>query len=112
MNVHNLFDSFLSPEQRPDYPYVPGADVVSIRESNAIPAIGEVYKRLGGTFGFRFQGWVAWRDAGGNVRSHSWHEITPKESFFTNNVEEAQLGADSYAASTGIELAGQWHDPR
>jgi hypothetical protein len=112
MTVHSLFDSFLCPEQRPDHPFVSDADVVSVREANDTLVIAEVYKRLGGTFGFRFQTWVAWRDAGGHVRSHSWHEIAPKESLFANDVEEAQFGADSYAASTGIALAGHWHGPR
>jgi hypothetical protein len=112
MFMHTLFDSSLHPEQLPDCQYAPDADVVSVREASDIPVIAEVYKRAGGTFGFRFQAWVAWRDAGGDIRSHSWHEITPKESLFTGNVEEAQFAADSYVASTGITLAGHWRAPR
>jgi len=97
-----LIDSFLYPEHPPDCPHVPDVNVVSVREASTIPVIAEVYKRSGGTLGFRFQVWVAWRDAGGNPRSHSWHEIAPKESFFTDSLEEAQLRAGLYAASTGI----------
>jgi hypothetical protein len=70
MPMHTLFDSSLHPEQLPDCRYAPDADVVSVREASDIPVIAEVYKRAGGTFGFRFQAWVAWRDAGGDAAIH------------------------------------------
>lgn len=112
MNTHKLFDSFLSPERPPECPYSPDSDVFLIRTANDISAIAEIYEKSGGSYGFRFQAWVARRDAGGVARSHSWHEINAKEVLFTDCVEEAQRVADAYAAAIGISLTGDWHFPR
>lgn len=111
MTSHRLFDSFMNPEQPPDCSYTPDANVISVRAASEIPATAEIFQRSSGTYGFRFQAWVAWRDAGGAIRSHSWHEIVAKDPFFTDLVAEAQFAADAYAASTGITLAGIWHSP-
>lgn len=112
MNTHKLFDSFLSPERPPERPYSPDSDVFSIRTANDISAIAEIYESSSGSYGFRFQAWVAWRDAGGVARSHSWYEINAKEALFTDRVAEAQCAADAYAAAIGISLIGDWHSPR
>lgn len=109
MLTHNLFDSSLQPERLPDCRYALSADVVCVREASDVPVIAEVFERAPGIFGFRFQAWVAWRDAGGQVRGHSWHAIDPKETLFTDDIAEAQLGAGSYSAAAGVALGGQWH---
>jgi hypothetical protein len=106
--MHHLLDHFLSPKKPPDTPYTGEPDVISIREADDVFVVAEIFKRSNGTFGFRFQAWVAWDDAGGTIRSHSWHEILPRDSCIVDRIDDAQSYAESYAALVGLTLTSGW----
>lgn len=99
---HSLFDEFLAPVVSPEQ-YQPARGVVRFATAVGQPIVAEVLKRESGTFGYRFAAWVAWRDAGGEVRSHSWHEVV-QVTGIVSNVEDAQSLTAAYAISKGVEL--------
>lgn len=107
MTSHTLFDSFLIPEQEPTSAYTPENCIALWAAATQYSVICEVYEKNSSLFGFRFQAWVAWRDAGNNVRSHDWYAIEP-EGLLTDNVNEAIECATNYANSKGVLLSAKW----
>lgn len=108
--MQNLVDEFLAPESSPDQPYEPSKDVVSISIAANFPIVFEVFLRSNQNYGFRYSAWVAWRDAGGNVRSQSWWQAEPQVSI-VGSVPEAQKSASEFAAAHGIKVGGLWEPP-
>ncbi|CAN7378513.1 hypothetical protein LJR066_002132 [Acidovorax sp. LjRoot66] len=103
----SLIDSFLAPDIAADrYTRSPDAVAYQISAEGSIAA--EVFSRSDGTLGFRFMAWVAWRDAGGNARSHAWEAIHPNHGLVTDRIEVAQEEATRYAAARGVALQGNW----
>jgi hypothetical protein len=96
----------MNPEIDPIEIYKPKNDVIGHRFSNNNIVL-EIYYRQDRTIGFRYQAWVAWRDAGNNVRSHSWQEIKP-QSLIIDNILEAKKIAEAHAESIGIEFIQEW----
>lgn len=103
-----LVADFLKPVVPPQQQYIPTASVVSWRELDSGEIVLEVFKRDSGSFGYRYQAWVAWRDAANSVRSHSWHEIQPKTALITDSHIEAQRLAAQSAAESGLSFHGEW----
>jgi len=99
----------MAPEARPET-YAPASDVVAWIFSSERTTVAEVFVRPEGTFGFRYSSWVAWRDAGNAVRSHSWHEFWPPENLLTDSASEAKSRAEAVLASAGVSVEGTWHD--
>ena len=108
--VHKLFDEFLAPEIEPIEPYSSKSDVVMYKLSISPSIVLEIYNKSGGIFGFRYQAWVAWRDASNSVRNHSWWEFEPAP-LLTDRFEEAETIAEAHAASIGIGLCQEWLSP-
>ena len=92
----------------PPAPYVPGPDVAYWRPSDDVRIVLEVFRHSNGAFGFRYRAWVDWRDAGGELRGCSWHELYPAESLFPDDPYEAQLTAEHHASSKRVPLGGGW----
>ena len=103
-----LVADFLKPVIPPERQYSPAASIVSWRELDDGKIVLEVFKRDSGSFGYRYQAWVAWRDAGNSVRSHGWHQIQPKTALITDNHAEAQRLATQSAAENGLSFNGGW----
>jgi hypothetical protein len=68
----------------------------------------EVFRRGDASYGFRYQAWVAWRDAGGNARSHAWWQVQSDEGLFTDEYDTACTVAERHAASKGVQLEPAW----
>jgi len=103
-----LVDEFLRPEVEPNIQYEPEQDVVAWRELDHGKVFLEIFKRPNGHFGFRYSAWVAWRDAGDFVRSHSWHRIDPKDYLITDMISEAIELADNNAEKLGLSFTKDW----
>lgn len=106
--AQSLFDSFLAPVVAPDQPYRPGERTVAWRRCTNGQIVVEVFQRSNDSFGFRYRAWVAWRDAGGEVHSHSWWEKHPEHALFTDELETARTIAEQHASAKGINLEPQW----
>jgi len=52
---HALFDEFMAPNIEPAEPYSSKDDVVTYRLAIPPSVVLEIYKRSGGTMGFRYQ---------------------------------------------------------
>jgi hypothetical protein len=98
---------FLKPETPPTQAYEPAANVVSWAELENGKVVLEIFRRGNGSFGYRYQAWVAWRDAGNAVRSHSWHKIEPRSGLITDDVTSARQIAAQGAADDGLSI-GEW----
>jgi len=94
-------------QTEPD-PYLPGQDVVAWRPANDGRIVLETFHRSNGTFGFRYQVWVEWRDAGDEVQGRSWHEIRSDFNVVTDALQQAQVAAENHAASKGVTLGPTW----
>jgi hypothetical protein len=105
----SLIDAFMTPTCAPTIPYAPESDVVSWSPANDAAVVAEVFVRPEGTFGFRCSAWVAWRDAGGEVRSHSWWHVWPPDTLFTDSLSYAQASASAFLASKRIHAGVHWH---
>lgn len=103
----SLIDSFLATDIAADS-YAPSQDAVACQISADGLIAAEVFSRSDGTLGFRFVAWVAWRDAGGNARSHAWEAIHPNHGLVTDRIEVAQEEATRYAAARGMALQDTW----
>ena len=88
--------------------YVPKDDVVAHCSMREAPVFFEVFQRPGGALGVRYSAWVAWRDAAGQVRSHSWWQSAPRDTLVTDSLAKAQQHALSFAASHGLSPVGAW----
>lgn len=104
--MQTLIDQFMKPAEAPSG-YAPASDVVATLTFDDGLVVAEVFPRNSGTFGFRFSAWVAWRDAGGHVRSHSWWHPAC-EAFVTDSTFSAEEGALRFAKSKGLAPAGNW----
>jgi hypothetical protein len=108
MASHALIDSFLEPTSEPDAPHDVAADVVAFRVSADRRVIQELYRRPNGLLGFRYFAWVAWRDAGAQVRSHGWFKVEPERALVADNAAVAQEIASEHAISKGLQLPPRW----
>ena len=104
---YTLIDSSLQATCLPEVGYEPADDIASWSESSSPMLVAEIFARPEGTFGYRWSAWVAWRDAGHNVRAHSWHAFSPPTALVTDSLAEAQQQATSFFASNGFQL-GPW----
>lgn len=107
MASHTLFDEFLTPEILPLSNFVAEGNVAFYSESTEFPIVCEVFEKDNQLYGFRFQTWVAYRDAGDFVRGHNW-QVFETESLITDNVKEAIESANFCANSKGIKLSETW----
>lgn len=103
-----IYDEFMKPEVAPDIKYHPTKDVIAWRKMIAGLSYLEVFQRSSGLFGFRYQAWVAWRDATDEVRSHSWHRIDPQSNLVTDSFSEATQYAEADAEKHGLTFSGAW----
>ena len=102
-----LIDPFMAPEFAPDSPYSPSDGTVAWRTATNGHIVLEVYQRANHTYGFRYTAWVAWRDAGGEARDHSWWQTEP-EGLVTDEYDTACTVAERHAWSKGVELESPW----
>jgi hypothetical protein len=107
--VQTLIDVSMVPESVADTPYCPESDVVLWNRARDSDVVAEVFIRPEGTYGFRYSVWVAWRDAGQTVRSHSWWRVSPSENLFTDSFSDAQSRALSFLVSRNILPGELWH---
>jgi len=99
----SLIDAFLQPETEPDFQHVPESDAECFARAVGEYLVLEVFRRQSGSFGFRYVAWVAWRDAGNEVRSHSWHAYEPPDSGVFD-LQSAREAAERFAHSNGLVL--------
>lgn len=99
-----LIDEFLSPEVPPDADFEPAEDAVAWCACQAPALILEVFRRSQDTYGARCRAWVAWRDAGGQVRGHGWHELSVAPGIVVESPAEAQDALHAFAAAHGLRL--------
>ncbi len=104
---HLLFDPSVAPELEPDS-YVPPADTVAWRSAQNGRVVVEIYRRSNGTYGCRYTVWVAWRDAGGNVRDHAWFTKEPY-GLVVDRIDLAQALTETHARSNGVDLDPEWN---
>lgn len=102
-----LIDRFLSPVA-PAGTYRATTDVVATRLSDDGNVVAELLRTQENTFRFRFSVWVAWRDAGDEVRSHDWYEVYPKTTLITDDALMAMDAATVYAERNDTQLVGEW----
>ena len=107
----SLLDPFWLPEVEPAQPAEPPDDLVEFRAASNAHILVEIFRRPSNTLGFRYRAWVAWRDAGGMVRSHSWHEVQPDEGLLTDDLNVARQTAERHAEAHGIRFEGAWQRP-
>ena len=100
----------MAPEIEPIEPYSSKSYMVTYKLAIPPSIVLEIYNKSGGNFGFRYQAWIAWRDAGDSVRSHSWWEFEPAP-LLTDRLEEAEMIAEAHASSIGIGLGQEWLNP-
>jgi hypothetical protein len=103
-----FIDDFLRPEIPPNILYSPKTDTIAWRELNDGYVYLEIFRRSNGLYGFRYNAWVAWRDAGSNVQSHNWHRIDPKDSLITDQFEEVTALAEQNAKQNGFLFTKIW----
>jgi len=104
-----LINEFWAPEYAPPSPYAPDPDVVTWRHVEGLHVVLEVYRGADSFHRFRYRAWVAWRDAGGTARAHSWHFIGPDEGIITDDLEAACATATLQAVRRGLVLEPEWH---
>jgi hypothetical protein len=103
-----LIDPFLTPVIAPERPYSPTEGTVSWRPSVDGMIVLEVFRRTNGFFGFRYQAWVAWRDAGDEVQGHSWWKCEADDAYFADRFDTIREIAELHAQSKGVELDSVW----
>src|SRR4051812_21089624 len=90
-------------------PYTPSSDVASLLLASDQAVAAEIFCRPDGTYGFRCVAWVAWRDANGEVRGHSWWELPRVATFVMDSLIHAKERAAQILAEAGLTY-GSWHD--
>ena len=105
--MNSLVSDFLSPEIAPE-DYSPAPNVVAWRALMDGEIVLEVFKRSNGTYGYQYQAWVAWRDAGDEVNGHGWHTISPKSELVSDNILETRDLAVSNSESLGLTFYAEW----
>ncbi|MBV6415988.1 MAG: hypothetical protein CMLOHMNK_00515 [Steroidobacteraceae bacterium] len=108
MASHVLIDAFLQPTSEPETPHEVAGDVVAFRVSADRCVVQEVYRRPNKLLGFRYFAWVAWRDAGEQVRSHGWFKVEPEHALVADSTAVAQQAAAEHANSKGLQLPASW----
>jgi hypothetical protein len=101
-----LIKAWMRPESPPES-RVADPRVVSCRAYEDGGVIGEITRREDGSFGCRLQAWVAWRDAGSSIRSHSWYPIR-QTGVIADSLATAQQLADEYARDSDLSPHGPW----
>jgi len=86
----------------------PNADVVSLCPMAEAPVLMEIFERRGGSLGVRYVAWIAWTDAGGEIRSHSGLSSAPRDTLITDSLVEAQRHALAFANAHGLTPVGGW----
>jgi hypothetical protein len=110
MNPKTLTE-LLSPYTTPTAPpknYTPALDAVRWRFVRDTSITQEIFRRPEGTYGFRYCVWVAWSDAGGTIRDHTWHVLPGIEALVTDTVQSAVTIAESDAAARGVTNHYPW----
>jgi hypothetical protein len=102
-----FLDPFMAPERQPE-PYHPGADVVAWRPAANGNVVIEVFRRGDESYGYRYKAWVAWRDAGGEARDHSWWECHPVHALVSTEQDVACKIAMEDARTAGLEPENAW----
>ena len=102
-----LIDSGLHPEL-PPAAYAPSSGAVLWRSDATGSLVQEIYRRAESTFGFAYFAWVAWRDAGGVVRNHTWHRVDGIDSLIAESADTARTVAEADAARRDVVLAATW----
>lgn len=105
-----LVNDFLRPVDTPEK-YAALSDVVAWKATSEGQVIIEIFKRANGTFGYRFNAWVAWRDADDEVRSHDWLQINPQNNLITDTIEKACLYAEKEALRHDLSVSVNWQHP-
>jgi hypothetical protein len=103
-----LVDELMLPTSEPTEPFRPDVDVVSWCDAKQNHLVFFVSKRTNGTFGAGVSAWVAWRDAGANVRDHGWYGLPSSPSVIASSVEEVASLLEVFAEQHGYQV-GQWN---
>jgi hypothetical protein len=101
-----IFHPELKPLSFPEAAPQPTPDSVFVRYNADGSIIQEIFRRQDGTFGFRYQAWVNFADAGGNPH-HLWHEFLPQSNSITDTIASAKELAEFHAAESKISF-GEW----
>ncbi len=101
-----IFHQDLTPLVLPNLEYFSASDTVFVRFNNEGSLIQEIFKRPNGTFGFRYQAWVNYADAGGNP-NHGWGEFLPQSNSVVTSIEEVKEIAEVNAKDAEL-IFGQW----
>ena len=102
-----LFDDFLK-QAIPPEEYVPLEGTILFKTSDNNDIVLEIFQRKDGSFGFRYQAWVGWRDAGNNLVSHRWTEINPGQTTITDELVTVKNAAIEMANSKGLVFKLDW----
>lgn len=105
--MYLLIDDFLKPEIPPE-PYVPDSNVVTWCPLHEGYGVLEVFRRNGGTYGYQYQAWVAWRDAGDEVQGHGWYSISPRMELFIDSILEACALVSRDTEELCLEITAEW----
>jgi hypothetical protein len=89
----------------------PSPDAVHSRNSRSGSWVQEVYKRPGGTFGYRYVVWFSQRDAGGELRGHAWRVLDGLDAVVVDTAEAAKIQADHDADLNGMDFHDPWRGP-
>jgi hypothetical protein len=101
-----IFNQDMAPLVLPNRKSQSASDTVIVRYNNEGSIIQEIFKRSNGTFGFRYQAWVNYADAGGNPH-HGWGEFVPQSNSIVGSIEDAKAMAEINSKESEI-LFGQW----
>ena len=106
--MQTLVNEFMKPEIPPEVEYSPTEHTILFRVSENKDVVLEIFKRINTTYGFRYQAWVGWRDAGDLVRSHSWTEIDSGSNIVTDDLESIKKEAEENAKTKGVTFTSGW----
>ena len=106
--MESLVDDFSKPIIEPTSSFEVTPDLVAYKITKDKLVSLQIFRRNNQTFGFRYIAWVAWRDAGDEVRSHSWHEIQQKDNPISDSLIEMQKIAEYNASKKDIEFSEAW----
>ncbi|WP_230969084.1 hypothetical protein [Nitrogeniibacter aestuarii] len=106
--MQTLVGKFMHPVIPPEDEYIPLEHTILYRSNLTKDIVLEIFQRKNNTYGFRYQAWVGWRDAGDNVRSHSWTEIDPGSNIITDSLETIKNEAEANANEKGIDFEAGW----
>ena len=98
----------MRPQQVCSRPHRPDSDVVTWREFNQGNVVLEVFRHNAGSYGYRLQAWVAWRNPANEIDSHGWLRRDPPVALVTQSIERAQQMADQSAWDMALNPCGDW----